>query len=75
MVYAAGDANTTKAYAYSCPLTSSGTAQTLPITIGSNMQLMGGDGAQRNAYYNLTTAGINFIVVNLRTMEVRFDKK
>ena len=36
---------------------------------------MGGDGAQRNAYYNLTTAGINFIVVNLRTMEVRFDKK
>ena len=75
VVYAAGDANTTKAYAYSCPLTSSGTAQTLPITIGSNMQLMGGDGAQRNAYYNLTTAGINFIVVNLRTMEVRFDKK
>ena len=75
VVYAAGDANTTKAYAYSCPLTSSGAAQTLPVTIGSNMQLMGGDGAQRNAYYNLTTAGINFIVVNLRTMEVRFDKK
>ena len=45
------------------------------VTIGSNMQLMGGDGAQRNAYYNLMSAGVNFIVVNLRTMEVRFDKK
>lgn len=74
VVYAAGDGNTTRAYAYSCPL-NNGKNQEIKVNLGAVMELSGGDSsAQRNSYFKIDS-GVNFIVVNLRTMEVRFEKR
>lgn len=75
LVYSVGDGNTTRAYAYSCPLKEDGTSQEMKVNLGAVMSLSGGDSsAQRNSYFKIDS-GVNFIVVNLRTMEARFEKR
>lgn len=75
LVYAAGDGNTTRAYAYSCPLKEDGKNQEMKVNLGAVMPLSGGESsAQRNSYFKIDS-GVNFIVVNLRTMEARFEKR
>ena len=75
IVYGENDNNKNLAYAFSCPLSSSGTKQELSLTLGKTADLSGGiSSAQRDSYYTIPT-GTNFLVLDLRNMTIRAEKK
>lgn len=75
IVYGGSDNNKNLAYAFSCPLTASSTAQELTLTLGKVAELSGGyTSAQRNSYYTIPT-GANFVILDLRNMTIIAEKR
>lgn len=75
IVYGGSDNNKNLAYAFSCPLTATGTQQEMTLTWGTQADLSGGSStAQRNSYYTIPT-GTNFLMIDLRNMKILADKR
>ncbi|MDQ0965291.1 hypothetical protein QFZ20_000694 [Flavobacterium sp. W4I14] len=75
IVYGGNDNNKNLAYAFSCPLTATGTAQELTLLQGTVAPLSGGStSAQRNSYYTIPS-GTNVIVFDLRNMTILAEKR
>lgn len=75
IVYGGNDNNKNLAYAFSCPLSSTGTKQELSLTLGKTADLSGGtSSAQRDSYYTIPT-GANLVVLDLRNMTIRAEKQ
>jgi hypothetical protein len=63
------------AYAFSAPLTATGTLQELTLTLGKVAELSGGStSAQRNSYYTIP-AGTNVLIFDLRNMTILAEKR
>ncbi|SEN88142.1 SusE outer membrane protein [bacterium A37T11] len=74
-VYGGNDNNKNLAYAFSCPLTATGTQQDQTLRLGKVADLSGGySSAQRNSYYTIPT-GTNIIVLDLRNMTILAEKR
>ena len=75
IVYGGTDNNKNLAYAFSAPLTATGTAQDLTLIQGTVATLSGGStSAQRNSYYTIPS-GTNVIVLDLRNMTILAEKR
>lgn len=75
IVYGGNDNNKNLAYAFSCPLTSTGTQQELSLVLGTVAPLSGGStSAQRNSYYTIP-ATANVVVFDLRNMTILAEKR
>ncbi|MVN91739.1 SusE domain-containing protein [Mucilaginibacter aquatilis] len=75
IVYGGNDNNKNLAYAFSCPLTSTGTSQELALSVGTVAPLAGGNSsAQRNSYYTIPS-GTNIIIFDLRNMTILADRR
>ncbi|WP_207534414.1 SusE domain-containing protein [Desertivirga arenae] len=75
IVYGGSDNNKNIAYAFSCPLTATGTAQEMILNLGTEADLSGGfSSAQRNSYYTIPS-GTNFLVLDLRKMKILADQR
>lgn len=74
IVYGGNDNNKNLAYAFSCPLTATGTQQELSLVLGTMATLSGGTGAQRNSYYTIPT-GANIVILDLRNMTILADRR
>lgn len=62
-------------YAYSCPPIDENTSQNLTLALGATGELSGGwSRGQRNSYYKLP-GGANFIVLDIRNMKIRAEKR
>lgn len=75
IVYGGADNNKNLAYAFSCPLSASGTQQDQALVMGKAAELSGGStSAQRNSYYTIP-AGTNVLILDLRTMTILAEKR
>lgn len=75
IVYGGIDNSKNLAYAFSCPLTSTGTQQEQTLPLGTVSALSGGStSAQRNSYYTIPS-GTNVIVFDLRNMTILAEKR
>jgi hypothetical protein len=75
IVYGGSDNNKNLAYAFSCPLTATGTQQEQTLVLGKVSELSGGStSAQRNSYYTIP-AGANVVVFDLRNMTILAEKR
>ncbi len=75
IVSGANDNNKNLAYAFSCPLTATNTAQEMTLTQGTVAPLSGGStSAQRNSYYTIP-AGTNALILDLRNMTILAEKR
>lgn len=75
IVYGGNDNNKNLAYAFSCPLTATGTQQEQTLVLGKVSELSGGStSAQRNSYYTIPS-GANIVVFDLRNMTILAEKR
>lgn len=75
IVYGGSDNNKNIAYAFSCPLTATGTKQTLALTLGKTAILSGGTSTpQRDSFYTIP-ATTNVLIFDLRNMTILAEKR
>ncbi|GAA4802958.1 hypothetical protein GCM10023231_34890 [Olivibacter ginsenosidimutans] len=75
IVYGGNDNDKNLAYAFSCPLTSTGAQQEQTLVLGKEADLSGGfTSAQRNSYYTIP-AGANIVILDLRNMKITAEKR
>ncbi|RZK58488.1 MAG: hypothetical protein EOO87_00005 [Pedobacter sp.] len=75
IVYGGNDNNKNLAYAFSAPLSATGTAQEQTLVIGTVAPLSGGSTtAQRNSYYTIPS-GVNVVIFDLRNNTILAEKR
>ncbi len=75
IVYGGTDNNKNLAYAFTAPVSGTGTAQELTLVLGTTTTLAGGTtSAQRNSYYTIP-ASTNVVVFDLRNNTILAEKR